>query len=144
LGLDLPLNGQGNSIKESFTTHKAFNVLWIIVILRPVNVYIWIKFETHVAKNVTRQLTYLVRHSFLELSQEFSPTKQNEQDQQKDDGVTKRQKYAVERDQHGQQTVRRCDSYHAGDGKSRVELELQFHRREWRALLVFLLGRGLL
>ncbi len=82
-------------------------------------------------KRVTRYLNYLVcRGPFLvELSQELSPTKQNEQDQQKDDGVSKRQKYAVERDRYGQQAVRRCDSYHAGDGESSVELELQLHRR---------------
>ena len=43
LGLDLPPNGQGNSIKESITTRKAFNVLWVVVILRPVNV----KFESN-------------------------------------------------------------------------------------------------
>jgi hypothetical protein len=77
LGLDLPPNGQGNSIKESITTRKAFNVLWVVVNLLPVNVYVWVKFETHVAKNVTRQLIYLIRRSFLELSQEFTPTKQN-------------------------------------------------------------------
>jgi hypothetical protein len=83
LGLDLPLNGQGNSTKESITTRKAFDVLWVVVILRPVDVYVWIKIKTHFAKSVTLQLNYLVRRGpfLVKLSQEFSPTEQDKQDQ---------------------------------------------------------------
>ncbi len=85
LGIDwrLQLGSTGNSTKESFTTHK-FNVLWVVVILRPVDVFVGIKNKTHFAKSVTRlYLNYLVcRGPFLvELSQEFSPPKQYKQDQ---------------------------------------------------------------
>jgi hypothetical protein len=58
--------------------------LWVIGILRPVDVFVGIKYKTHFAKSVTRYLNYLVhRGPFLvELSQELSPPKQYEQDQQ--------------------------------------------------------------
>ena len=97
------LGSAGDSTIESFTTYKAFNVLWVVVILRHVDVFVGIKIKTHFSKSVTQYLNYLVhRRPFLvELSQELSPTKQNEQDQQKYDGVSKRQKYAVVRDRYG-------------------------------------------
>ncbi len=91
------MGSAGDSTKESFTTHK-FNVLWVIVILCPVDVFVGIKTKTHFAKSVTQYLNYLVCGGpfLVELSQELSPTKQNDQDQQKkDDGVSERQKYAV-------------------------------------------------
>jgi hypothetical protein len=92
-----------NSTKESFTTHIAFHVLWVVVNLRPVDVIVGIKFKTHFAKSVTQYLNYLVHSGpfLVELSQELSPTKQKEQDQQKDDRISKRQKYAVVRDRYG-------------------------------------------
>jgi hypothetical protein len=100
MGLSLGLIGgsnlgsAGDSTKESSLTSKAFNVLGVVAILRPVDVFVGIKFKTHYAKSVTRHLNYLVRRGpfLVELSQELSPTKQNEQDQQKDDGVSKHQK----------------------------------------------------
>jgi hypothetical protein len=43
----------GNSTKESsFTTSKAINVLGVIAILRPVDVFMGIKFKTHSAKKL--------------------------------------------------------------------------------------------
>jgi hypothetical protein len=77
------LGSAGDSFKVSSFTTKASNVLEVIAIRSPVVVVIWIKFETHFAKSVTRYLNYLVRHGpfFIELSQELLPTKQNEQDQ---------------------------------------------------------------
>jgi hypothetical protein len=77
--------------------------LGVIAILRPVEVFVGIKFKTHFAKSVTRYLNYLVRRGpfLVELSQELSPTKQKEQDQQKDDRISERQKYAVVRDRYG-------------------------------------------
>ena len=97
------LGSDGDSTKESSLTSKAFNVLGVVAILRPVEVFVGIKFKTHFAKNVTQYFNYLVcREPFLvELSQELSPTKQNKQDQQKDDSASKRQKYAVVRDRYG-------------------------------------------
>ena len=97
------LGSAGDSTIETFTTYKAFNVLWVVVILRPVDVFIGIKIKTHMAKSVTQYLNYPVhRGPFLvELSQELSPTKQKEQDQQKDDRISERQKYAVVRNQYG-------------------------------------------
>jgi hypothetical protein len=76
------LGSAWNSTIESFTARKAVIVLWVVVIL-PVDVYVWIKIKTHFAKSVTLQLNYLVRRGpfLIELSQEFSPTEQNEQDQ---------------------------------------------------------------
>ena len=46
------LGSSGDSTKESFTTYKSFNVLWVVAILRPVVVFIGIKFKTHVAKKI--------------------------------------------------------------------------------------------
>ena len=37
---------------ESFTTYKAFNVLWVVAILRPVDVFVGIKFKTHFSKKL--------------------------------------------------------------------------------------------
>jgi hypothetical protein len=49
-----------------------------------VDVFIGIKIKTHFAKSITQYLNYLVRRGpfLVELSQELSPTKQNEQDHQ--------------------------------------------------------------
>jgi hypothetical protein len=45
------LGSAGDSTKESsFATSKAFNVLGVVVILRPVYVFKGIKFKTHFAK----------------------------------------------------------------------------------------------
>jgi len=54
LGIDwrLKLGVRRDSTKESFTTHIAFNVLWVVAILRPVDVFIGIKFKTHFEKNL--------------------------------------------------------------------------------------------
>ena len=54
LGIDwrLQLGVRRDSTKESFTTHIAFNVLWVAAILRPVDVFIGIKFKTHFAKKL--------------------------------------------------------------------------------------------
>jgi hypothetical protein len=75
------LGSAWNSTIESFTTHIALNVLWVVVNL-PVDVYVWIKIKTHFAKIVTQQLNYLVRRGpfLVKLSQEFSPTEQDKQD----------------------------------------------------------------
>jgi hypothetical protein len=39
----------GDSSKESSLTSKAFNILEVIAILRPVDVFVGIKFKTHFA-----------------------------------------------------------------------------------------------
>jgi len=74
-----------SSAKGSSLTSKTIIVLGVVVILRPVEVFVGIEFKTHFAKSVTRYLNYLVCHGpfLIELSQELSPTKQNKQDQQK-------------------------------------------------------------
>ncbi len=47
------LGSAGDSTKESSLTTKAFNVLGVVAILRPVDVFKGIKFKTHFAKNYT-------------------------------------------------------------------------------------------
>jgi len=44
------LGSTGDSIKELSLTTKASNVLEVIAIRSPVDVVVWIKFETHFAK----------------------------------------------------------------------------------------------
>jgi hypothetical protein len=97
------LGSVGDSTKEFSLTSKTFNVLGVVAILRPVEGFDGIKFKTHFAKSVTQYINCLVCHGpfLVELSQELSPTKQNKQDQQKDDGISEHQKYAVVRDQYG-------------------------------------------
>jgi hypothetical protein len=46
------LGSAWDSTKESFTTYKAFNVLWVVAILRPADVFVGIKFKTHFAKKL--------------------------------------------------------------------------------------------
>jgi hypothetical protein len=46
------LGSAGDSTTESSLTSKAFNVLGVVVILRPVDVFKGIKFKTHFAKNL--------------------------------------------------------------------------------------------
>ena len=46
------LGSAGDSTKESSLTSKAFNVLGVVAILRPVDVFKGIKFKTHFAKNL--------------------------------------------------------------------------------------------
>ena len=53
------MGSAGNSTKESFTTHIAFNVLWVVVNLRPVDVLVGIKVKTHFAKSVIFKLSSL-------------------------------------------------------------------------------------
>ena len=43
------LGSAGDSTKESSLTTKAFNVLGVVAILKPVNVFMGIKFKTHFA-----------------------------------------------------------------------------------------------
>jgi hypothetical protein len=47
------LGPPGTLFQESSLTSKAFNVLGVVVILRPVNVLKGIKFKTHFAKIYT-------------------------------------------------------------------------------------------
>jgi hypothetical protein len=47
------LGSAGDSTTESSLTSKAFNVLGVVVILRPVDVFKGIKFKTHFAKIYT-------------------------------------------------------------------------------------------
>jgi hypothetical protein len=44
------LGSAGDSTIESSLTSKAFNVLGVVAILRPVGVLVGIKFKTHFAK----------------------------------------------------------------------------------------------
>jgi uncharacterized protein involved in response to NO len=44
------LGSTGDSTKESSLTTKAFYVLGVVAILRPVDVFMGIKFKTHFAK----------------------------------------------------------------------------------------------
>jgi hypothetical protein len=46
------LGSAGDSTKESSFTSKAFNVLGVVAILRPVKVFVGIKFKTHFAKSL--------------------------------------------------------------------------------------------
>jgi hypothetical protein len=51
-GVHTPFNlgSAGDSTKESSLTSKAFNVLGVIAILKPVEVFVGIKFKTHFVK----------------------------------------------------------------------------------------------
>ena len=55
----------GDSTTESSLTSKAFNVLGVVVILRPVDVLKGVKFKTHFAKKLHGKLIYLAADLFL-------------------------------------------------------------------------------
>jgi len=41
------------SAGESFTTYKAFNVLWVVAILRPVDFFCWDQIQNSLCKKIT-------------------------------------------------------------------------------------------